>query len=224
MNSATRFPDVNSHSCRMSRNTMITNAPWDTMSPDSWLGLGCDPARPRLYDCSMVTQITLKTERPHGLPSDRGPRRLIRQRRRSGYACLAWSCFIFSSRIRLRQRFTLERLGRARTQRLVREASGVPHHQRGPVSATIPAKGLGFSLGTGACSESATFFVRVSLAGIEPVGFRVKSDLRNHRAIVQPTQMPQCRFRPLNKGIMMKRVPLHSLVDWQGTALSLWAA
>ena len=29
-------------------------------------------------------------------------------------------------------------------------------------------------------------FVRVSLAGIEPVGFRVKSDLRNHQAIAQP--------------------------------------
>ena len=29
-------------------------------------------------------------------------------------------------------------------------------------------------------------FVRVSLAGIEPVGFRVKNDLRNHQAIVQP--------------------------------------
>ena len=26
----------------------------------------------------------------------------------------------------------------------------------------------------------------MSLAGIEPVGFRVKSDLRNHQAIVQP--------------------------------------
>ena len=33
---------------------------------------------------------------------------------------------------------------------------------------------------------AATFSVRVSLAGIEPVGFRVKSDLRNHQAIVQP--------------------------------------
>ncbi len=32
----------------------------------------------------------------------------------------------------------------------------------------------------------ATFSVRVSLAGIEPVGFRVKSDLRSHCAIVQP--------------------------------------
>ena len=31
-------------------------------------------------------------------------------------------------------------------------------------------------------------FVRMSLAGVEPVGFRVKSksDLRNHQAIVQP--------------------------------------
>ena len=27
-------------------------------------------------------------------------------------------------------------------------------------------------------------FVRVFLAGIEPVGFRVESDLRNHQAIV----------------------------------------
>ena len=30
------------------------------------------------------------------------------------------------------------------------------------------------------------FSVRASLAGIEPVGFRVKSDSRNHQAIVQP--------------------------------------
>ena len=30
------------------------------------------------------------------------------------------------------------------------------------------------------------FSVEVSLAGIEPVGFRVKNDLRNHCAIVQP--------------------------------------
>ncbi len=29
-------------------------------------------------------------------------------------------------------------------------------------------------------------FRKVSLAGIEPVGFRGKSDLRNHQAIVQP--------------------------------------
>ncbi len=29
--------------------------------------------QPRLYDCAMVTQITLKTESPHGLLSDRLP-------------------------------------------------------------------------------------------------------------------------------------------------------
>ena len=34
------------------------------------------------------------------------------------------------------------------------------------------------------------FFRRVSPAGIEPVGFRVKSDLRNHCAIVQPRKVP----------------------------------
>ncbi len=31
-----------------------------------------------------------------------------------------------------------------------------------------------------------SFFRRVSPAGIEPVGFRTKSDLRNHQAIIQP--------------------------------------
>ena len=35
-------------------------------------------------------------------------------------------------------------------------------------------------------SPYAAFSVRVSLTGIEPVGFRTKSDLRNHQAIVQP--------------------------------------
>ena len=35
----------------------------------------------------------------------------------------------------------------------------------------------------------AAFSVRVSLAGIEPVGFRTKSDLRNHQAIIQPRRM-----------------------------------
>jgi hypothetical protein len=35
-------------------------------------------------------------------------------------------------------------------------------------------------------SPYAAFSVKVSLAGIEPVGFRTKSDLRNHQAIIQP--------------------------------------
>jgi hypothetical protein len=34
--------------------------------------------QPRLYSCAMVTQITLKTEGPPGLPSDARLRRLIR--------------------------------------------------------------------------------------------------------------------------------------------------
>ena len=40
--------------------------------------------------------------------------------------------------------------------------------------------------GTTRLPDSATFYGGASLAGIEPVGFRVKSDLRNHQAIVQP--------------------------------------
>ncbi len=40
--------------------------------------------QPRLYDCLMVTQITLKTEGPHGLPSNTGLRRLIRHDSFSG--------------------------------------------------------------------------------------------------------------------------------------------
>jgi hypothetical protein len=35
-------------------------------------------------------------------------------------------------------------------------------------------------------SPYAAFSVKVSLAGIEPVGFWTKSDLRNHQAIIQP--------------------------------------
>ncbi len=33
--------------------------------------------QPRLYDSLMVTQITLKTEGPHGLPSARADRRRL---------------------------------------------------------------------------------------------------------------------------------------------------
>ncbi len=44
------------------------------------------------------------------------------------------------------------------------------------------------STGTTRLTRLSNFFRKVSLAGpgIEPVGFRVKSDLRNHQAIVQP--------------------------------------
>jgi hypothetical protein len=33
--------------------------------------------QPRLYDCAVAAQVTLKTEGPHGVPSDTGLRRLI---------------------------------------------------------------------------------------------------------------------------------------------------
>ena len=76
-----------------------------------------------------------------------------------------------------------------------------------------------------------SFSVRMSLAGIEPVGFRVKSDLRNHQAIVQPrlydsqVSMARCRrhvllVRPLVNGNVpfpARRawVPIHP--TWPGT-------
>ncbi len=49
-------------------------------------------------------------------------------------------------------------------------------------------QGLGLRRTTsrGNFSVLETLFRKVSLAGIEPVGFRTKSDLRNHQAIVQP--------------------------------------
>ena len=49
------------------------------------------------------------------------------------------------------------------------------------------------------------FSVEVSLAGIEPVGFRVKSDLRNHQAIVQP--------RRLYDSLMVTQITLSAPVE-----------
>ncbi len=46
----------------------------------------------------------------------------------------------------------------------------------------------------------AAFSVRVSLAEIEPVGFRTKNELRNHQAIVQPR---------LYDGLMVTQIILH---------------
>ncbi len=62
-------------------------------------------------------------------------------------------------------------MSRARTQRLETEAR-------------VSRSRLGQGLRIKPVSEA--FCDRASLAGIEPVGFRVKSDLRNHQAIVQP--------------------------------------
>ena len=62
-------------------------------------------------------------------------------------------------------------MSRARTQRLETEAS--------PVTTVRLARDY-------ECTFYDYTVRKVSLAGIEPVGFRVKSDLRNHQAIVQP--------------------------------------
>ncbi len=60
---------------------------------------GVRPGLPGYYKSDLrnhcaIVQPRLKTEGPHGLPSDRSPRRLpvIRQRRRSGYA---WPGLVF---------------------------------------------------------------------------------------------------------------------------------
>ncbi len=60
---------------------------------------------------------------------------------------------------------------RARTQRLETEASSV----------TTLRLARDYE-----CTFYDCTLRKVSPAGIEPVGFRVKSDLRNHQAIVQP--------------------------------------
>ena len=59
-------------------------------------------------------------------------------------------------------------------------------------------------------SASQNFSVGVSLAGIEPVGFRVKSDSRNHQAIVQPR---------LYDSLMVTRITLLVLRWRQGREL-----
>ena len=110
----------------------------------------------------MVTQITLKTEGPHGLPSDRLPAEV-------DLPC--GEVLFHLSRLRLRPRFTPERVSQCASA-LTRESG---------VGRTTPGQGLRIKR-----RVTARFSVEVSLAGIEPVGLRVKSDLRNHRAIVQP--------------------------------------
>ena len=68
-------------------------------------------------------------------------------------------------------------------ERTTHERGAVPHH----ASRERP-QGLRIShCGRLMASPYAAFSVRVSPAGIEPgVGFRTKSDLRNHQAIIQP--------------------------------------
>ncbi len=55
-----------------------------------------------------------------------------------------------------------------------------------PAGPPLQVVSHGISTGTTRLTRLSNFSRKVSLAGIEPVGFRVKSDLRNHQAIVQP--------------------------------------
>jgi hypothetical protein len=70
----------------------------------------------------------------------------------------------------------------SRARRGERNGSRLPRRS-GVATSGVATQGLRTKRGSEARSA---FSVGVSLAGIEPVGFRVKSDLRNHQAIVQP--------------------------------------
>jgi hypothetical protein len=109
----------------------------------------------------MVTQITLKTEGPHGLPSGR----------QTEVDPLYRGLVILTDYDSGHASHSRELMSRARTQRLETEAS--------PVTTLRLARDY-------ECTFCDCTYRRVSLAGIEPEGFRVKSDLRNHQAIVQP--------------------------------------
>jgi hypothetical protein len=94
-------------------------------------------AQPRLYDCLMVTQITLKTESHHGLPSDRLPA----DSEVDPPMATDGEVLLHLSRLRLwsTQSYHLREVNRARTERLVREASGVT--TRAKPGASGPARG-----------------------------------------------------------------------------------
>ncbi len=128
----------------------------------------------RLYDCLMVTQITRKTEGPHGLPL--GRRKEVDPLYPGLIILAVYDCgHAFQSLERsepVRER--IDRLDGAAAADNLAGASGT--------------RGYGGPL----AHSRGNFSVTVSLAGIEPVGFRVKSDLRNHQAIVHPRLYYDC--------------------------------
>ncbi len=83
---------------------------------------------------------------------------------------MARSCFILADYDAVNAYPSREVSRRALTQGLVREASRVA-----TTPATVASQGLCLKL------VFRNFYVSVPLAGIEPVGFRVKGDLRNHQ-------------------------------------------
>ena len=66
-----------------------------------------------------------------------------------------------------------------------REGGGWQRFTNAVVGPLQTTRGQGLRIKPGG-TRLVCFSVRVSLAWIEPVGFRVESDLRNHQAIVQP--------------------------------------
>jgi hypothetical protein len=141
------------------------------------LGAVCQwQCMPRLYDCLMVTQITLKTEGPHGLPSGRQTE-----------ADPLYRGLIILTDYDCGQRFTLKRSEPwAKVNAAARDWA---QWTRG--LANLPLVGLplrDYEMCTSAAGgfdwdhrhPTRQLFRKVSPAGIEPVGFRVKSDLRNH--------------------------------------------
>ena len=94
--------------------------------------------QPRLYDSLMVTRITLKTEGPHGLPSDRLPAEVDPP----GPLPLARSCFILADYEAVNA-YHLRELSRARTQRLV---SGQDHFSGMSRGITFPECPVGQGL------------------------------------------------------------------------------
>ena len=82
---------------------------------------------------------------------------------------MARSCYILTD-YDCGQRLSLEK-GAVRERRARERGEWSCHTEQW---STTPGQGL------------RNFSSRVSLAGIEPVEFRVESDLRNHQAIVQP--------------------------------------
>jgi hypothetical protein len=127
----------------------------------------------------MVTEITLKTEGPHGLPSGRRtevdplyPGLIILTVYDCGHA-FHWQ--------------SLERSEPcANAAKLVREAIGFPAPPFGQGLQNVRKSSAGGFDWDHPTHSTKQLFRKVSLARIEPVGFRVKSDLRNHQAIVQP--------------------------------------
>ena len=124
---------------------------------------------------------------------------------------MARSCFILADYYDAVSACHSREVSRARTQRLVREASG---------ATTTPGQGRRIKRlpQTGSIQH---FSVRVSLSAVagielEPVGFRVKSDLRNHRAIVhwQPCLYDHC--------LMVTQIALSGTQSEDFTGIASW--